>query len=481
MAHRAASRPDPFDPSGSTDALPENGRRDGDDGSLDLASALFAHGAGTSAVDLALDLVLNEIAQQARLTTNATGAAIALSRGGAIVGRATSGATAPEVAALLNTRTGLAGACLRTGKAQRCADTETNSQVDGVACRRLGARSIVVVPVQEKDEAPLGVIEIFAPRPDAFGDRDVLMLEAFSRRILANIELSRKVMTLAPAALLAAAPGADPPRPKLRVPQLEFHVPQVKVQVPQFQFHLPRLKFHVRQLEFHVPKLKFHLPQIKFHVRQLEFHLPKPRFHLPQVKFHVRETEFHLPQIRFHLPQLRLHVFHVPFPVPRLGFGSGSRGGNAWTRNGMLALTALVITLALLVGWMLGWGAGRGRAAVAGQGKSEMRTAAPASQNQPLQAAPPAADSVAPAATENSLPKPQLEAAISQPKAVRKNAPPAAPIQLSSSKVKITKAGSPTDKTLPGGLVIYENGKVVFRMEPTKPPAEPAKGPTAQR
>lgn len=444
MAHRAASRPDPFDPSGSTDAIPENGRRDGDAGSSDLGNALFAHGAGTSAADLALDLVLNEIAQQARLTTNATGAAIALVRGSAIVGRATSGATASEVAALLNTRSGLAGVCLRTGKVQRCADAETNPQVDGVACRRLGARSIVVVPVQDKNGAPLGVIEIFAPRPDGFGDRDVLMLEAFSRRIVANIELSRQVMTLAPAAPLppaplVAAPRVDPPRPKLRVPQLEFHVPQVKVQVPQFQFHLP------------------------------------------QIKFHVRQTEFHLPQVRFHLPQLRLHVFRVPFPVPRLGFGSGGGGGKAWTRDGMVALTALVITLALLVGWMLGWRAGRGRTAVTSKVTSAMHAAAPASQNKLLQAAPPIDASVAPTASENILSQPESNTAAPQPKAGRETAPSTAPLRLSSSKVKITKAGSPTEKTLPGGLVIYEKGKVVFRMEPAKLPAEPAKDPTAQR
>ena len=47
-----------------------------------LASALAANGGGASSEDLALDLVLNQIVEQACLATGATGAAIALTRDG---------------------------------------------------------------------------------------------------------------------------------------------------------------------------------------------------------------------------------------------------------------------------------------------------------------------------------------------------------------------------------------------------------------
>ena len=47
-----------------------------------VARTLAAHGGG---VDLALDLILNEVVEQARLATGATGAAIALGRAGEMV------------------------------------------------------------------------------------------------------------------------------------------------------------------------------------------------------------------------------------------------------------------------------------------------------------------------------------------------------------------------------------------------------------
>jgi hypothetical protein len=46
----------------------------------ELATALSVHGGGALSADLALDLVLNEIVEHARLATGATAAAIALAR-----------------------------------------------------------------------------------------------------------------------------------------------------------------------------------------------------------------------------------------------------------------------------------------------------------------------------------------------------------------------------------------------------------------
>ncbi len=59
----------------------------------ELATALSAHGGGALSADLALDLVLNEIVEHARLATGATAAAIALVRGDEIVCRATTAPT----------------------------------------------------------------------------------------------------------------------------------------------------------------------------------------------------------------------------------------------------------------------------------------------------------------------------------------------------------------------------------------------------
>ena len=44
----------------------------------DVFKTLAAHSGGTASFDLALDLVLNEVVEQARLATGATGAAIVI-------------------------------------------------------------------------------------------------------------------------------------------------------------------------------------------------------------------------------------------------------------------------------------------------------------------------------------------------------------------------------------------------------------------
>jgi len=199
MAHHPMSRPGTFDPPGrggapvSLSASEDSELADGV--SLgELATALSAHGGGALSADLALDLVLNEIVEHARLATSATAAAIALARGDEIVCRATTGANAPDLGVQLNVHSGLSGACVQSKKWQRCDDTETDSRVNAEVCRSLGVRSILVFPVVREDEL-LGVFEIFSPRPNAFSDREIQTLQALSRSIVNNVNRAAGALT----------------------------------------------------------------------------------------------------------------------------------------------------------------------------------------------------------------------------------------------------------------------------------------------
>ena len=158
------------------DALPS------DEDIRGLTSALVASGGGSASEDIALDLVLNQIVEQACLATGATGAAIALTRNGEMVCRATTGRTAPDLGVRLD-NAGFSAECLRVGTLQRCDDTETDPRVDTAACRLLGVRSILVVPLWYWGEF-MGILEIFSPRPNAFGERDEQTLQAFAYRIV---------------------------------------------------------------------------------------------------------------------------------------------------------------------------------------------------------------------------------------------------------------------------------------------------------
>src|ERR1700758_4830414 len=147
-----------------------------------LTDTLAASGGGSSSKDLALDLVLNQIVEQACLATGATGAAIALLRNGEMVCRATTGRNAPDLGTRLD-NAGFSAECLRIGTLQRCDDTESDPRVDASACRLLGVRSILVVPLWYWGEF-MGIFEIFSPRPNALGKRDEQTLQALAYRIV---------------------------------------------------------------------------------------------------------------------------------------------------------------------------------------------------------------------------------------------------------------------------------------------------------
>ncbi len=151
----------------------------------EVAKTLAAHGGGAASFELALDLVLNEMVEQARLVTGATGAAIALARAGEMVCRATTGGDAPDLGVRLETTSGLSGACLQTGTIQQCVDAETDPRVNAGASQRLGVRSILVLPLGEEKE-PFGILEVFSSRPNAFGDRDINTLQVLARRVADN-------------------------------------------------------------------------------------------------------------------------------------------------------------------------------------------------------------------------------------------------------------------------------------------------------
>jgi TonB family protein len=147
-------------------------------------------GGGLSAelsTDLALEIVLNEVVQQACLSTGATGAAIALQRDGEMVCRASSGATAPALGSRLDAAAGLLGECIRTHRTQRSDDAWADRRVDVEAAQRLGVRSVMVMPLLRGEEL-VGLFEVFSSLPNAFGERDEHTLDALALRILSNLK-----------------------------------------------------------------------------------------------------------------------------------------------------------------------------------------------------------------------------------------------------------------------------------------------------
>ncbi|MGB9074074.1 MAG: TonB family protein [Terriglobales bacterium] len=146
----------------------------------DLASALKHYVLDGLSPELALDVTLNELVVRATSATQASAAALALARGVEMVCRATTGDHAPDLGVPLNTREGLSGACLHSRRPQLCHDTESDPRVDAAASRRLGVRSMLIVPAMDGDDL-VGVLEVFSPHPGAFSESHQILLETFAR------------------------------------------------------------------------------------------------------------------------------------------------------------------------------------------------------------------------------------------------------------------------------------------------------------
>jgi N-acetylmuramoyl-L-alanine amidase/putative methionine-R-sulfoxide reductase with GAF domain len=158
--------------------------------------ALAARHGGFEAIALAefesgeqfvLDEVLQLVAERAIAITGADGLAIALAENNDIVLRASAGTIKPDVGARIDRDSAFSGACFRTAQIVRADDTETDDRVNLQACRRLGARSMVAVPLCGRRRV-IGLLEAFSAEPFGFNDSDVRSLELLAEIILGALK-----------------------------------------------------------------------------------------------------------------------------------------------------------------------------------------------------------------------------------------------------------------------------------------------------
>src|SRR5579863_2763529 len=149
-----------------------------------------------------LDEVLQLVAERALAITGADGVAIALAEGNAIVCRASAGSIAPDAGIRLDPNSGFSGECLVSGRIVRSDDAESDPRVNVAACRRLGVRSMLAVPLSAK-QSVIGLIEAFSNEPYGFNDSDVRSLGLLAELILSAMkpeeedrlrEISRRVV-----------------------------------------------------------------------------------------------------------------------------------------------------------------------------------------------------------------------------------------------------------------------------------------------
>lgn len=140
----------------------------------------------TAIAKLGLDInaVMTLVAEQIQSITQAKGAIVELAEDGDMVYRAVSNGANDFLGLRLKMDSSLSGLCIAQNTTLYCKDSEVDERVDRDACRRVGLRSMAVVPLIHCDE-PIGVLKIYSERVNAFKDSDINLLSLMSELIAA--------------------------------------------------------------------------------------------------------------------------------------------------------------------------------------------------------------------------------------------------------------------------------------------------------
>lgn len=133
-------------------------------------------------------------AERARQLTNSAGAVVELAEGDEMVYRAVAGIAENQLGLRLKLDGSLSGRCVQERRILQCKDSETDPRVDREACRRVGLRSMIVVPLNHLG-LTVGVIKVVSSEVDAFSDKHIRTLELMSDLLAAAMFHSARFET----------------------------------------------------------------------------------------------------------------------------------------------------------------------------------------------------------------------------------------------------------------------------------------------
>lgn len=133
--------------------------------------------------------------EHAELITGADGAIIELAEGDEMVYRVVSGSASASLGLRLSVRGSLSGLATTTGEVQSCTDSEEDPRVDREACRRVGLRSMLCVPLLHRQSC-VGVLKVISARIAAFDETDAAVLHLLGGVIASTMTQAKLVADL---------------------------------------------------------------------------------------------------------------------------------------------------------------------------------------------------------------------------------------------------------------------------------------------
>lgn len=136
------------------------------------------------------EALLNAAVDQAGHLTQADGACVEIQDGDEMVYHAAVGLVAPFVGLRLPASGSLSGLTVQTNTPTLCVDCETDPRVDRNACRKIGARSMALVPLRYGRRS-FGVLKVMSAAPNAFTENDLSTLALFAGFLGATVARAR--------------------------------------------------------------------------------------------------------------------------------------------------------------------------------------------------------------------------------------------------------------------------------------------------
>lgn len=157
-------------------------------------------------------VVMRRVVDEALLLIPAAeGAVVELAGDGILTYACAAGNLSPHVGLRLDSADSFSGLAVRSGATLICDDSTVDPRVDADACRRVGAVSMICVPLLRGGD-PVGVLKVSASYAHAFSQDDVASLarlaEFISWAIAAAADLADCLSGLQPEALSDDQPGA---------------------------------------------------------------------------------------------------------------------------------------------------------------------------------------------------------------------------------------------------------------------------------
>ena len=121
-----------------------------------------------------LQAIMKAVVSEFSVMPQANGIVVELREGDQIVYAAASGTSESLIGLRLPLSSSLSGMSVLTGRPLACDDSETDSRVNRVACRRVNLRSMIVVPIPHLGQT-VGVLKYYSPDVCAFAEEDMML------------------------------------------------------------------------------------------------------------------------------------------------------------------------------------------------------------------------------------------------------------------------------------------------------------------